>query len=62
MSKPFTVIAGLLLLVVAAAHFYRIYAGWDIIAGGHSIPMMASWIGGTVTLVLGVMVLMESRR
>ena len=62
MSKPFTTIGAIIFLVVAAAHAYRLYAGFTVVVGGRDIPMMASWIGGAIAAVLGIMMLVESRR
>jgi hypothetical protein len=62
MSKPFTTIAAIFFLIVAAAHAYRIYANIPVTFGVHDIPMMASWIGGAVAALLGIMLLVESRR
>ncbi len=62
MSKPFTTIGAIVFLVVAAAHGYRLYAGLPVVVGGHDIPMMASWIGGAVAALLGIMMLVEARR
>ena len=48
MSKPFTLIAALVLLAVAAAHAYRLYAHLSIVVGGHDIPLWVSWPGAAV--------------
>ena len=53
MSKPFTIIGAIVLLVVAAAHAYRLYAGLPVVVGGHDIPMDASWIAAAVAALLG---------
>jgi hypothetical protein len=60
--KPFTLIAAIVFLAVAALHVYRIYAGLTVVVGGHEISMMASWIGAGVAAVLGIMLFMEARR
>ncbi len=63
MSKPFTIIAALLLLAIAAAHAYRLYAGgFAVVVASHSIPMWVSWPAAIIAALLGVMVLVESRR
>ena len=62
MSKPFTVITALLLLVVAAAHAYRAFAGIDIVVASHVIPMSVSWAAAAVCAVLGIMLFVESPR
>lgn len=62
MSRPFTLIAALLLFVVALGHGYRIMNNFDVTIGPHVIPMMASWIGAVVAAFLGAMLLNEARR
>ena len=62
MSKPFTLIAAIVFLLVAAAHAYRAYAGLAVVVGGHEISMMASWIAAAVSAVLGIMLFAEARR
>ena len=62
MSKPFSTISALLLVIVAAIHAYRAYAGLPVSIGSHDIPVMWSWIGAVVTAVLGIGLFMESRR
>jgi len=56
--KPFTTIAGVLFLVIAAVHAYRLYTGFAITAAGYAIPVPWSWAG----VALGVMLLSEARR
>ena len=62
MSKPFTIIAAIIFLLVAAAHAYRAYAGLAVIVGGHEIPVMASWIAAAVSAVIGLMLFREGGR
>ena len=59
--KPFTTIAGLLFLVIAAVHAYRLYEGFAISVAGHAIPLAASWAGVALGAVFGVMLLSEAR-
>jgi hypothetical protein len=59
--KPFTTIGALLFIAVAVIHD-RIYAGIPIMADGHEIPMVASWIALAVTGIIGLMMFMEARR
>jgi hypothetical protein len=59
--KPFTTIAALLFLLVAAAHAYRAYMGWAIVAGPYDIPMWASYGGVIVPLILAIMLFREAR-
>ena len=60
--KFFTTIAGILFLIGAAIHAYRLYHGFDIVVDGNSIPLWASWIGVAVGAVLGFGLLSEARR
>ncbi len=62
MSKPFTTVAALVFFVVGAVHLYRLYAGLSVVIGGHAVPMWGSWIGAAVSILLGIMLLSESRR
>ena len=57
--KPFTLISALLLLLVAAAHAYRAYAGLDFSFGTMHAPIMASWVIAAVTAILGIMLFVE---
>jgi len=60
--KPFTTLAGILFLVGAAIHAYRLYSGFTVVVAGHTIPMAASWGFAALGLVFGVMLLVEARR
>ena len=62
MAKPFTMITALLLLIVAAAHVYRLIAGIPIVAGGHDVPIWVSWPGAIVPALLSVMIFLEARK
>ncbi|MGD0143976.1 MAG: hypothetical protein ABSC92_12520 [Rhizomicrobium sp.] len=62
MSKPFTTLAALLFLAVAAIHAYRIYMGFAVVVAGHAIPLWGSWVAVAVAALFGVMLLAESRR
>ena len=57
--KPFTIISALLLLLIAACHAYRAYAGLDFVFGTFHVPMMASWVAAAVTAILGIMLFVE---
>lgn len=58
-SKPFTTIAALFLLLIAICHGYRAYAGLDFVFGTIHVPVMASWVAAAVTAVLGIMLFVE---
>lgn len=59
--KPFTTIAALLFLVVAAAHAYRAYMGWAIVAGPYNVPLWVSYGGVIIPLILAIMLFREAR-
>ena len=60
--RPFTMIGAVIFLMVAAAHLYRAFAELPVTIADHEIPLMASWIAGGISGLLGVMMLVESRR
>jgi hypothetical protein len=62
MTRPFTHIAAILLLIVAAAHAYRLFAYLDVVIGGYAVPLWISWLGLAVPGLLAVMLFAESRR
>ena len=62
MSRPFTMIAAILLLAVAAAHVARIAMNVDVAVGPYQVPMNASIAGAVIAGLLGLLVLRESRR
>ena len=60
--KPFTIIAALLFLLVAAAHAYRLYMGWPITIHGQTFPVWGSYLGIAVAAFLAIMLFVEARR
>lgn len=54
-SKPFATLAGILLLIVAAAHLLRILGGWKVTIDDTSIPMWASWAAVVLAGSLGAL-------
>ena len=60
--KPFTVIGAILLLLVAAVHIYRIYAGFNVGIGDQSVPMMVTYVAAAVFGIVGLGMLMELRK
>jgi hypothetical protein len=60
--KPFTLIAAVIFLMVAAAHIYRAATGLTVVIDGHDIPMAVSWVAAAVSALIGVMLFAESRR
>jgi len=60
--KPFTTLTVLLLLLVAAAHIYRLATDMVLDMNGTEIPMWASIVAAAVSGALGVMTWIESRK
>jgi hypothetical protein len=61
MSKTFTTVAAILLLLIAACHIARAVLGIPVMVDHIDIPVWASWVAAGVTAVLGVMVFAEMR-
>ena len=61
-SRPFTLLAAAMFLVMALVHLYRIVTHFQIIAGSHTMPMAVSWIAIVITGLLAVMLYRESQR
>jgi hypothetical protein len=57
MGRPFSMVAGVLLIIVAFAHALRIFYQTPIIVGTTDIPMWVSYAGVIVPFALGFMVL-----
>ena len=62
MSRPFTIVAAIVLLAVAAVHIFRIAAGVAVMVGSHDIPMVASWVAAAIAAFIGMMTIIELRR
>lgn len=62
MKALIVVVSALLLLIIAACHLYRAYAGMDLVIGTTHVPMMASWIAGGVLALLGLLLLLFGRK
>jgi hypothetical protein len=60
MSKPFSRIAALLFLVVAAAHAARIAMNFDVVVDGYQVPMNASIAAAIVSGLLALLVWREA--
>ena len=61
-SRPFTLLAAAIFLVMALVHIYRIVTHFQIVAGSHVMPMAVSWIGIVIAGLLAVMLYRESQR
>ena len=62
MRKPFTVIAVVLLLLIALLQLLRFTMGWEVTLNGVSIPVWASGIAAVVAAGLAVTVWVEARK
>jgi hypothetical protein len=61
-SKPFTMLAALIFLVMAVAHAYRLVTHFQIVLGSHTIALAISWVAILVTLVMAWGLYREARR
>lgn len=62
MTKPFTIIAVLLLLLIALMQLLRFVLGWEVTVNGVTVPVWVSGIAVVVAAGLAVMVWRETRR
>jgi hypothetical protein len=62
MKKPFTLIAIVLLALIAILQLLRFILGWEVMVHGVSVPVWASGIAFVVAAGLAVMVWLESRK
>lgn len=62
MKKPFTIIAVVLLLLIALLQFLRFILSWEVTLNGVAIPVWASAIASLVAAGLAVMVWVEARK
>ncbi len=62
MKKPFTVIAIVLLSLIAILQLLRFILGWEVTVHGMSVPVWASGIAFVVAAGLAVMVWLEMRK
>jgi hypothetical protein len=60
-SKPFTWIAAAIFAVMAIVHIIRLFTGFQIVVGNHSIPMWVSYVAIVVTAFLSWMLCREAR-
>ena len=61
-SRPFTMLAAVIFLVMALIHAYRLATHFQIIVGSHAIPMSVSWLGILVPGLLAILLFREARR
>jgi len=43
-QKTFSLLAGLIFLIIAVLHVARSVWGWDAVIGGWQVPMWVSWV------------------
>lgn len=60
--KPFTTIAVLFLLLLAALQLTRCLMGWEVVVNGVPVPVWASGVAAAVAAGLALMVWRETRR
>jgi hypothetical protein len=59
--RPFTWIAAAIFALMALVHILRLFTGFQVIVGNHSIPMWCSWVGIVVPAFLSWMLCREAR-
>ena len=62
MSKPFTLIAALVLYAIALVHVYRIVTQFQLVVGSHAIPSWVSYFGAVLPALLATLVLKERKQ
>jgi hypothetical protein len=43
-QKTFSLVAGLIFLLVAVMHVLRLALGWHVVLAGWTVPMWISWV------------------
>ena len=62
MTRPFTLIAATLFLLMALVHLYRLFTGFPIVIADNEIGQGISVVALLVTAVLSVALFREARR
>ena len=62
MTKPFTTITVVLLLLIALVQLLRFVLGWEVTVNGVTVPVWVSGIAFVIAAGLAVMVWRETRR
>lgn len=52
-QKTFSLVTGVIFLVIGFLHVARIIFGWEAVIGGWQVPMWLSWIAAVAGLYLG---------
>jgi hypothetical protein len=61
-QKTFSLLAGLVFLLVAVMHALRLALGWHVALGGWTVPMWVSWVALVIAGFLAYEGLRFSRR
>jgi len=61
-TKPFTIIAVVLLSLIALLQLLRFVLGWEVMVNGVTVPVWVSGIAFVIAAGLAVMVWRESRK
>jgi hypothetical protein len=61
-QRTFSLVAGLIFLVVALMHLLRLALGWHVALAGWTLPMWVSWVGFLIAGYLAYTGLSLSRR
>jgi hypothetical protein len=61
-SRPFTLLAALIFLVMSLVHAYRIVTHFQVVIGSHTIGLTISWLAIAVTLLIAFGLFREARR
>jgi hypothetical protein len=61
-GRPFTLIAAVLLGLVALVHVYRIMTHFQVIIGTHEIAQSVSWAALVITAALSIGLFREALR
>ena len=60
--KPFTTLAMIIFVLIAAAHLYRLVQPFEVVVAGNAVPQWVSFPALFVAGLLALMVGRESRR
>lgn len=61
-QKTFSLIAGIIFLLVAFVHIFRLLFGWQVQINEVPIPYSFSWLGVTIALALAFFGIRLSRK
>jgi hypothetical protein len=61
-QRTFSLVAGLIFLVVALMHLLRLALGWHVVLAGWTVPLWVSWVALPVAGYLAYEGLSLSRR